>query len=176
MLAADGPCSAQPLRSYYVARKEIQEGSRFYSQIYCNNHREEECVKVIDEVDFGSETLYEAIISHNCMSCSSGLITVDDPKLPKEDITFICKSCGQEYVFEQMVEISLGEYFSDDSSYLIDCPECYKKAYIYHEQRCAICEESAEHTCERCGEGIPAEELDGSGFCGWCAHMMDKDD
>lgn len=135
-----------------------------------------ECVKIIDEVDFGSAPLYEAIITYRCISCSSGLITVNDPKLPKEDITFVCKSCGQEYVYEQLVELSLGEYFSDNSNYLIDCPECDKKAYIYHEQRCAICEESAEHTCERCGTDIPAEELDGSGFCGWCTHMMNKDD
>lgn len=144
------------------------------SEVY--EKEKKECIKVIDEVAFGSDTLYEAIVNYSCISCGSGLITVDDPSQPKEDITFACKSCGQEYVYEQMVELSLGEYFSDDSSYLIDCPECDKKAYIYHEQRCAACEESAEHSCARCGSDIPAEELDGTGFCGWCAHMMSKDD
>ncbi len=55
------------------------------------------------------------------------------------------------------------------------CPECGAEAYIMEDRCCALCDESAEHTCGRCGCSIPAEELDGS-LCGYCDHIMSKDD
>jgi predicted amidophosphoribosyltransferase len=56
------------------------------------------------------------------------------------------------------------------------CHECGEDAYIIDEQCCALCGESAEHTCAICGNDIIPEELDSSPYCGWCAHQMAKDD
>jgi ribosomal protein S27AE len=56
------------------------------------------------------------------------------------------------------------------------CPECGAEAYVMEEERRALCGESVEHTCARCGSSIPAEELSSSPYCGWCDHMMSKDD
>ena len=55
------------------------------------------------------------------------------------------------------------------------CPECGAEAYIMEDECCALCGESAEHTCGRCGCSIPPEEL-GTSLCGYCDHMMSKDD
>ncbi len=57
-----------------------------------------------------------------------------------------------------------------------NCPECGADAYVMEEECCALCGESAEHTCARCGSSIPAEEMASSPYCGYCEHMMNKDD
>jgi ribosomal protein L37E len=59
---------------------------------------------------------------------------------------------------------------------IIDCPECIEHAFVVNEMQCAICESTQKRECDRCGIPIPPEELDGSGFCGYCNHMMSKDD
>ena len=56
------------------------------------------------------------------------------------------------------------------------CPECGADAYVMEEECCALCGEAAEHTCARCGSSIPAEEMSCSPYCGYCDHMMSKDD
>jgi len=56
------------------------------------------------------------------------------------------------------------------------CPECGAEAYIMEDECCALCGESAEHTCARCGSRIPAEELGTSPMCGYCDYIMSKDD
>jgi hypothetical protein len=58
----------------------------------------------------------------------------------------------------------------------IRCPECSAEAYVIEEQRCALYEYEAEHRCAMCAGSIPPEELAGSPLCGWCDHMMSKDD
>jgi len=58
----------------------------------------------------------------------------------------------------------------------VQCPECSAEAYVIAEQRCALCEHEAEHRCDMCAGSIPPEELDSSPLCGWCAHMLSKDD
>jgi hypothetical protein len=50
------------------------------------------------------------------------------------------------------------------------------ETYILEEDICVLCEESVERNCQRCSFEIPLREIDGTGYCGWCAHMMSKDD
>jgi hypothetical protein len=58
----------------------------------------------------------------------------------------------------------------------VACPECLAEAYVIEERRCALCEHAAEHTCARCSNEIPPEELGTSPLCGYCEHVMSKDD
>ena len=95
-----------------------------------------------------------------------------------------CRACGQTTAASSFVPdavksalagaMYLSHTDGDETPYTT-CPECGEEAYIMEDQSCALCGESAEHTCGRCGCTIPAEELGGS-LCGYCEHMMNKDD
>lgn len=145
----------------------------------------EDCIRVIDGINWGSFSLYDALIDYKCECCGSGLITISNPQCVREETTFCCRSCGITWEFEKIAELAVVEYFSfqNYTSYVdggepgtITCPECCRNTYILHEQYCAVCEASFDHNCQRCGMDIPPEEIDGSGFCGWCSHMISKED
>jgi hypothetical protein len=98
------------------------------------------------------------------------------------DMTLECGSCGETTTAERFVPEAIKSalagamYLShtdgDESPYT--CPECGAEAYVMDEE-CALCGESAEHICGRCGSSIPAEELATSPLCGYCDYMMSKD-
>ena len=56
-----------------------------------------------------------------------------------------------------------------------ECPFC-GGAYLYEEEICAECGESATHECDLCGNTIPPGELSDGDLCGYCSNMMSKDD
>jgi ribosomal protein L37E len=145
-----------------------------------------ECKKSLDAVDWGSSALSDGVLDLVCPSCSGSLLRPEgDYKRYRDDMVLQCRACGkssdaQDFV-PRAIENALGEenylaYKDGGEIPYTDCPECGAKAYVMDEQRCALCGEAAEHTCARCGGEIPAEELLSSPFCGWCAHMMAKDD
>jgi DNA-directed RNA polymerase subunit M/transcription elongation factor TFIIS len=145
----------------------------------------EACNDVIDQMDWASDSLGEALKNISCENCGSGLMTLKNVEKHRENTVLLCKSCQTEYEYEEFVEHAISKYFSYESYLsvtdgntlpLIDCPECGKGTYVYFEQQCLFCGKSFDHECGRCGTGIIPEEFDGSGFCGWCSHMMSKDD
>jgi hypothetical protein len=153
------------------------------SEVY--EKEKQECVAVVESVTFASGSLSDALNSYKCSNCNSTLISIRDPREEPEANEFYCRSCNASWDFETIAEAALEDYFAWDN-YLtykeggdiatICCPECSRKTYIVHEQLCAVCGESMEHECQMCGSTIPPEEIDGSGYCGWCQHMMSKDD
>ena len=145
----------------------------------------ETCDDEIDKMDWSSESLGEALKAIPCEGCGSGLITIKSIEKTREDVVLKCKSCQKEYEYEEIVEKALRQYFSyerylsftdGNTIPLIDCPECGQNTYVYFEEQCLSCGSSFNHTCGSCGTNIVPEEIDGSGFCGWCSHMMNKDD
>ena len=96
-----------------------------------------------------------------------------------------CSSCGEDERPESYVPKAIASAlhyekyltFKDGGETpFVNCPECGQETYVVGERRCALCQHEAEHTCARCGMEIPAEELLSSPLCGWCEHMMNKDD
>lgn len=144
-----------------------------------------DCVSHIEFVDWKYTSLMDALIDFRCDDCGSGLIDVVCPDGDRWSANFTCRSCGNNWDFEKIAELSVREYFGAEN-YLsvtdggdpatIECPECGLNSYMLEENVCVICEESVERTCQRCQIPIPSEEIDGSGFCSWCSHMMSKDD
>lgn len=143
------------------------------------------CLERINSINWASESLCEAIENMICENCGSDLITVKEIVGSREDVILICKSCDSEYNYDEILETAIPHYFEFDMylAYkeggdmpLIICPECGQETYVYNEGQCLSCGSSFEHTCGRCGTTIMPEEIDGSGFCGWCSHMMNKDD
>jgi DNA-directed RNA polymerase subunit M/transcription elongation factor TFIIS len=153
------------------------------SEVY--QKEKEACNGEIDKIDWASESLGEALKDIACENCGSGLITIKKFEKDRGYTVLVCKSCQSEYEYESIVEEAITKYFSFEK-YLsftdgntipvISCPECGNETYVYSEEQCLFCGASFEHTCGSCHQEIIPEELDGSGFCGWCSHMMSKDD
>lgn len=153
------------------------------SEVY--EREKEECVNLLENINWGSDALASALVAFKCTNCGSDLITVREQKSDKHENEFYCRSCDASWSFEDMTEHALEDYFGFElylsmkeggDAPLIQCPECLLDSYIIEEEYCPICETKAEHECQRCGIRIPPEEIDGSGYCSYCSYMTSKDD
>lgn len=145
-----------------------------------------ECEKSLATLDWESKALAEGVMGLTCPSCSGSLLRPGgDYKTYRDDMVLVCRVCGDTTTAHDFVPRAIAGVLRDEVHVALkeggeapytNCPECGAEAYVMEEERCAVCGESAEHTCARCGNRIPAEELLCSPYCGWCAHMMDKDD
>jgi hypothetical protein len=142
------------------------------------------CANVLETLDFISETILEAFVSYSCEECGSDLIYPDELNKDAVESKFVCKSCDTAYSYEDIVSPAIKNHYYVESYLAIkdggddpvaDCPFC-GGAYLFEEQICAECGESAVHECELCGSDIPPEELSEDDLCGYCSHVMSKDD
>ena len=144
-----------------------------------------ECQQQLESVDWASETLAEGVVELTCNQCGSDLLRPQSAAVPYNKVQLECHSCGaaeegisfipRAVATARAFDLYLVHDDGADTPY-VSCPECIENAYVMDEQRCALCGHEAEHRCARCAHTIPAEELDVSPLCGWCAHMMSKDD
>lgn len=145
-----------------------------------------ECEKSLTAVKWGSDALAEGVLDLSCPSCSGDLLRPQgDYGNYGDDMVLQCRTCGETFGAHDFVPSAIANaldtdkyraYKDGDETPYTNCPVCGAEAYVMDEERCALCGETAEHTCARCGARIPAEELMSSPFCGWCDHMMRKDD
>ena len=150
------------------------------------NKEKQECTDHIKTVAWRYDSLERALLEYECPECGSGLIDIKNPKGSDRDTTiFTCRSCGEEESFEQLSPLAIAAYFDGenyssirdgDDPVTITCPTCNEDTYFLDDDVCVLCEMSVERECLVCGQTIPAEEIDGTGFCSWCAYMASKDD
>ena len=142
-----------------------------------------ECVKVLESIDFSTDILATALHSYNCSECGSDLISIRELKEDMYANVFYCRACDKEWSFENIAENSILEYFHNetywasrdgDEPFIVFCPECGLETYLGTENVCPVCETSLERSCQRCTHWIPSNELDDSGYCGWCSHKISK--
>ena len=144
-----------------------------------------ECDEAIESIDWDSPTLSGAVQSLHCAECGSDLMLPTPANSPRDQVSLECRACGNEETAEELIPraisdgLSYERYLSfTDGNELpyVSCPECSEETYVISEKKCAYCGYEATHTCDRCGLDIIPEELESSPLCGWCAHMMNKDD
>ncbi len=152
------------------------------TEVYENERKE--CDKALENIDWDSDVLKNGVMLLNCSECGSDLLK---PKYGSSyiDVVLECRSCGKEYDNHSFIpnaiaeELSVEAYNSvidgDESPYSW-CPECGCETYIFDEDRCALCGKTAVTVCQRCGMRIPACEMLTSPYCGYCSHMMNKND
>jgi len=142
------------------------------------------CNTAIEKLDYYSSEIANAFMSFQCGECGSGLIEPTKNGGDALESSFCCCSCGHTEAYEEIVSQAVSEYYAGEvylsykdggESPITDCPEC-DGVYLYEEGVCSSCGHTAEHTCQRCGSSILPEELSCEPFCGYCAHMMSKDD
>lgn len=146
----------------------------------------DECIKAIKVFNWNSEALQEGVLELACDSCGSDLIRPPEGETVfGEGMHLECRACGETMSAQEFVpaaiknalagEVYLSHTDGGEEPYT-NCPECGNETYVMDEGRCALCEEEADHTCGRCGNHIPASEMMCAPFCGYCEHMMNKDD
>lgn len=137
----------------------------------------ERCWQLMGEIEWESTALEEAIAEETCHRCGSALIA---PIGSERTSGIQCRSCGATEDFEAILKRALSDQLGwlkdGDDEALIVCPFCLEEAYVVDEERCALCGESCEHTCARCENPIPVSELSDGNLCGYCQHIVDKDD
>ena len=154
------------------------------SQVY--DVERAECAQAIKSFDWQSAALRQGVLELTCRACGSDLIRPPDGETEFSDaMSLECRACGEERSAQDFVPAAIksalaGEMYlshtdGDESPYT-NCPECGNETYVMDEECCALCGETAEHTCARCGNRIPAGELMCAPYCGYCDHMMAKDD
>ena len=97
----------------------------------------------------------------------------------------VCTACGETTDAEEFVPAAIESELGGAADMAVKeggeepyttCPNCGADAYVLEdEMRCALCGEEANHQCARCGGAIPSSELGGS-MCGYCEHLISKDD
>jgi DNA-directed RNA polymerase subunit M/transcription elongation factor TFIIS len=149
-------------------------------------HAEREaCDEALARVAWESETLAAGLRELPCGNCGSTLHRPQDPSADLDDMVLACAVCGATQEADAFAPGAIAAALDWDSYVAatdgadepyVDCPECGSAAYVLSEERCARCGASVEGNCVRCGNRIPASELDSSPLCGYCAHVMSKDD
>jgi hypothetical protein len=153
------------------------------SEVY--DKEKQQCLAEIKRIDWTTDSVVDIVSETTCEICGSGLITIKKNQDDHDPQTFECKTCHNDISYEDVIEQAIIKDFSYETYLsftdggnlpIIQCPECNRTTYVYSEKECKICGYMAEHTCSSCAQDIVPEELDGSGLCGWCAHMINKDD
>lgn len=144
-----------------------------------------ECDDALDAVEWESEALEEGVKHIRCSDCGSDLLKPVDGSTSYANATLECRACGairdpESYIPDAVAEALAGKAYvamtdGDELPY-IECQACGCETYIYAEGRCAHCGETATQECARCRNTIPSWEMASSPLCGYCDHMMMKDD
>jgi len=142
-----------------------------------------DCESTMDSVEWESSTVHEGLKEYDCSNCGSGLINIPNPKTSRYDNEFVCKSCGESWDYESIATEAL-ESIAPSYNYrpvkdggepeIVMCPNCSNETYIFSEEICGACGETAEHWCNRCSNKIPASEIFLGGLCSYCQHMLSR--
>lgn len=146
-------------------------------------------------IEWPDERIANAMKEMLCPNCGSSIITVPADYEPKphsektcaEDMTFVCKDCGQFYTLEclarELAEFKYNCMACDcaPGDVLPDypvgtCPECGAEAYNIEDHLCYNCGNTNVYMCSRCPEEISASDLANSSvLCGYCADLYAKE-
>jgi hypothetical protein len=142
------------------------------------DHERAVCEKAVKEIKWHLDGFHSAILSLRCVKCGSPLLM---PTESNRETDLTCRTCGHSESSEDFTERAVSQMFAPDSysdpkedcnPLYITCPFCCRDSYIVAEKLCATCGESCTHTCLRCENSIPPEELSDGEMCGYCDHQM----
>lgn len=145
-----------------------------------------ECLRLLESCDWQSETLRQAVLDLECANYGADLLRPDQGHAAfSYDTELRCRSCGETEDAESFVPRAIDKGLSwkmylsvmnGDRVPYASCPECSQDTYVASEWRCALCGHKAALLCARCSVEIPIDELESAPLCGWCEHMVAKDD
>lgn len=146
----------------------------------------EECRKEFSLITWDSETLYSISENIRCNNCYSQLVKPTNPDKEPPILEFHCSSCGEYFLFEDIVSELVSEYYEADHYIAMtdggepptsNCHECGEDTYVIQEDQCVRCGTTrAYKTCPLCGEYLSTDEQEFNGLCGYHYHTAMKDD
>ena len=135
----------------------------------------------LKNVPGGAEQFVEGMLE--CPACASELLRATAEEY--EETALSCLACGRVSPLEVVLPKTLERVFANDfydaakdggEAPIGTCPNCYKLAFSLEEDRCLLCDEDRPYSkCLRCGNGLTLDESD-EPTCGYCRHVMSKDD
>lgn len=163
--------------------KECWQTMLDVSEVY--EKERSDCDIALATVKWGSETLAQGVREIPCTDCGATLHKPQNPSVSIEDMVLFCTVCGTTQNTATFVPVAI-EVALERQTYLAVkdggtapygiCPECYLNTYVVDENRCAQCGHSFEPICVRCENAIPSSEFQSAPYCGYCDHVMSKDD
>lgn len=145
------------------------------------------CRAALDEVGWDSEALQQIAHHIRCKHCGSDLVRPTDAHVEHHyQLEIRCISCGQESLFDDVIEAAVGDFYEWDTYVamtdggdrpIATCHECSKETFILAEGKCVACKAELEFTeCAICGEALGPDDQDNNGLCGYHAWQAQKDD
>ena len=143
----------------------------------------EECDASLAQLNYFRHEILNVIRSCRCGECGSGLIEAISSSGDALHSNFKCRSCERSSPYEDIIGAAINDFYESaiylsltdgDDTPIIDCPSCGEGTYIFHENICASCGDTATHACQRCSCNIPPQEITDSSICGYCSHMYEK--
>lgn len=147
----------------------------------------EVCKQTFENVEWPSVIL--ADLQFSCPQCHSDLVEQNDPhNKSHESMDCRCRSCGHQFSAEVAIQRALDTHFEAESYIALtdggdqpvhDCPECGLITYLLTDEEvgCVWCRYVLGE-CARCMTGLTPENVspDNLNLCGYCEHLMSKDD
>lgn len=143
------------------------------------------CHSALKTLEYFDKAVFESIKTFSCSRCGFDLCKPNDENMDATEANFICRSCDANFSYESVIEKCIPNYYYSGDLHrfisqggelpITDCPEC-GGIYLYNEKVCASCGFEATHICVRCSAVIAPEELLVAPLCGYCSHVVNKDD
>jgi len=145
---------------------------------------EQACKVTIDAVDWKYRSVKVASKNLRCKQCHSSLIQAPNPEDSYPIIDLHCKSCGNDFCFDDVIEQCIDDSFAGEAiknaldggnSPYDTCHQCGKSTFIHKEGCCVACDFEMEYTsCEVCEEPLGIEDQYDEGKCSYCQYKWEK--
>lgn len=145
---------------------------------------EDACKASIVKVDWKYSAVKDSLEYLRCPACNSALVKAMDEDDAFPDINLLCKSCSEEFCFNDVVEECVQELLSEsayrrvkdgEESPFGTCPSCDKETFVLAEGCCVACESGLDYTnCSACEEPLTLDEQANDGMCSYCHYKYEK--
>jgi ribosomal protein L37E len=144
----------------------------------------DKCEESIESLTNVPEAAKEALESLECAKCGSSLMEAP-VGVSYFEATFTCRACGKVAGVSDAIQGALATIYAGEAYDVVKdrgeasigpCPECGAEAFHVEDDVCLACGETRSFTeCMRCGNSLGLDEQE-TGLCGYCDHMVHKDD
>ena len=152
------------------------------SEVYAAE--EAACQASISKINWQYATVEDSLAHLRCPHCPSALIEAVNQDDIYPNIELKCKSCGNEFCFNDVVEQCVEDLLSGDAYRQVKdggeppygrCPSCGKETFVLEEECCVACESELDYTsCSACEEPLTLDEQGLDGMCSYCRYKFDK--
>jgi hypothetical protein len=155
------------------------------SQVYEVQLRESKIA--LEKIKWPTEIHERVAADLRCPECSSEILIPKNPDASDPQmLEFVCRGCGHNAEYCEIVENAVGECFAGESYIAVkdggeppveECWECGRETFVFELGECIACGVTPKHaTCPACHTGLSIQEQGLGGICSRCHYLLMKDD